>query len=236
MAIPGCYAWRDKNGVLPDFEALRLSGNAYILAFDGDAASNPSVNAALARLARYLRAKVAKVGLLQVPDDEEGRQRGLDDWLAEARFPDTAAVMRELQQHSVDSIDFDPLMGEDSAAARYRNRNRDVPTSTPAWTTWRTRRTRFWRLWTTPMPNPGFDRIYNRSDQRVSIHQTTAGPVVRPLSVASFRSRLHRAANFWRYLGEKRILCPAPAAAITGLFDAGPINERRSTAWFPIRC
>ncbi len=225
VAIPGCYAWRDKNGVLPDFEALRLSGNAYILAFDGDAASNPSVNAALARLARYLRAKGAKVGLLQVPDDEEGRQRGLDDWLAEARFPDTAAVMRELQQHSVDSIDFDPLMGEDSAAARYRNRNRDVPDIYAGVDDLAYQEDQILEALDDANADPGFDRIYNRSDQRVSIHQTTAGPVVRPLSVASFRSRLHRAANFWRYLGEQRILCPAPAVAITGLFDAGPINE-----------
>ena len=76
VAIPGCYAWRDKKGALADFEALRLSGNAFILAFDGDAVSNPSVNAALSRFARYLRAKGAVVGLLQVPDDEDGQQRG----------------------------------------------------------------------------------------------------------------------------------------------------------------
>ena len=111
VAIPGCYAWRDKGGALPDFEELRLSGNVFILAFDGDAASNPSVNNALARLARYLRAKGATVGLLEVPDDDEGDQRGLDDWLFEERFPDPATVMRELQLHTVDSIDFDPLRG-----------------------------------------------------------------------------------------------------------------------------
>ena len=225
VAIPGCYAWRDKNGVLPDFEALRLSGNAFILAFDGDAASNPSVNAALARLARYLRAKGAKVGLLQVPDDEDGRKRGLDDWLAEERLQNPAAVMRELQLHSVDSIDFDPLQGEDSAATRYRNRNRGVPDIYAGVDDLAYQEDQILEALDDANAVPGFDRIYNRSDQRVSISQTVSGPVVRPFSVASFRSRLHRIANFWRYLGDARILCPAPAAAIAGLFDAGPINE-----------
>ena len=225
VAIPGCYAWRDKNGVLPDFEALRLAGNAFILAFDGDAASNPSVNAALARLARYLRAKGAKVGLLQVPDDEDGRQRGLDDWLAEERFQDPSTVMRELQQHSVDSIDYDPMQGEDSAATRYRIRNRGMPDIYAGVDDLAYQEDQILAALDDANAASGSDRIYNRSDQRVTIQETVSGPVVRPFSVASFRSRLHRIANFWRYLGDTRILCPAPAAAIAGLFDAGPINE-----------
>ena len=225
VAIPGCYAWRDKNGVLPDFEALRLSGNAFILAFDGDAASNPSVNAALARFARYLRAKGAVVGLLQVPDDDDGRQRGLDDYLAEERFQDPGAVMRELQRHSVDSIDYDPLQGEDSAATRYRNRNRGMPDIYAGVDDLAYQEDQILEALDDANAASGADRIYNRSDQRVAIQETISGPVVRPFSVASFRSRLHRIANFWRYLGDARILCPAPAAAIAGLFDAGPINE-----------
>ena len=225
VAIPGCYAWRDKNGVLPDFEALRLSGNAFILAFDGDASSNPSVNAALARLARYLRARGAKVGLLEVPDDEEGRQRGLDDWLAQERFPDSAAVMRELQQHSVDSIDYDPLQGEDSPATRYRHRNRGLPDIYAGVDDLAHQEDQILEALDDANAVAGSDRIYNLSGQRVAIQQTLSGPVVRPFSVASFRSRLHRIANFWRYIGDTRILCPAPAAAIAGLFDAGPINE-----------
>ena len=225
VAIPGCYAWRDRGGVLPDFEALRLSGNAFILAFDGDAASNPSVNSALARLARYLRARGARVGLLEVPDDDEGRKRGLDDWLAEERFPDAAAVMRELQVHSVDSIEFDPLQGEDSAATRYRNRNRGLPDIYAGVDDLAYQEDQILEALDDANAVPGDERIYNRSDQRVSIQQTIGGPVVRPFTVPSFRSRLHRIANFWRYLGDVRILCPAPAAAIAGLFDAGPINE-----------
>ena len=225
VALPGCYAWRDKNGVLPDFEALRLSGNAFILAFDGDAASNPSVNAALARLARYLRAKGAVVGLLRVPDDAEGQKLGLDDWLAQERFPDSTTVMRELQRHSVDSIDYDPLQEEDSSATRYRNRNRGVPDIYAGVDDLAYQEDQILEALDDANAVPGFDRIYNRSDQRVSIHQTVSGPVVRPFTVASFRSRLHRIANFWRWLGDTRILCPAPAAAIAGLFDAGPVNE-----------
>ena len=225
VAIPGCYAWRDKNGVLPDFEALRLSGNAFILAFDGDAVSNLSVNNALARLARYLRAKGAVVGLLQVPDDEDGQQRGLDDWLAEERFSDSAVVMRELRRHSVDSIDFDPLQGEDSAATRYRNRNRGMPDIHAGVDDLAYQEDQILDALDDSNAVPGTDRIYNRSDQRVSIQQTVSGPVVRQFTVASFRSRLHRIANFWRYLGDTRVLCPAPATAIAGLFDQGPINE-----------
>ena len=225
VAIPGCYAWRDKNGVLPDFEALRLSGNAFILAFDGDAVSNLSVNNALARLARYLRAKGAKVGLLRVPDDEEGRQRGLDDWLAQERFSDPATVIRELQRRSLDSIDYDPMQGEDSAATRYRNRNRGMPDIYAGVDDLAYQEDQILEALDDANAASGADRIYNRSDQRVAIQETVSGPVVRPFSVASFRSRLHRMANFWRYLGDTRILCPAPAPAIAGLFDQGPINE-----------
>lgn len=216
VAIPGCYAWRDKNGALPDFEALRFPGNAFILAFDGDAASNPSVNAALARLARYLRAKGAKVGLLQAPDDEEGHKRGLDDWLAEERFPDHAAVMRELQRHSTDSIDYDPLQGVDSAATRYRNRNRGLPDIYAGVDDLAYQEDQILEALDDANSAPGSDRVYNRSDHRFSIHQTVSGPMVRPFSVASFRSRLP--------------LRPLPAS-----LTQGPSTNRPSTGWFPTR-
>ena len=150
---------------------------------------------------------------------------GLDDWLAEERFSDSAVVMRELRRHSVDSIDFDPLQGEDSAATRYRNRNRGMPDIYAGVDDLAYQEDQILDALDDSNAVPGTDRIYNRSDQRVSIQQTVSGPVVRQFTVASFRSRLHRIANFWRYLGDTRILCPAPATAIAGLFDQGPINE-----------
>ena len=98
VGLTGCDNWKGgkPSRVIPDFDALGIRGNRFLLAFDGDVASNRNVHRAAQGLADLLLGKGAgTVSTLALPDGW-----GLDDWLAREGFADANEVWTGLRQHS----------------------------------------------------------------------------------------------------------------------------------------
>ena len=98
VGLTGCNNWKggSPSRALPDFDALGIRGNRFLLAFDGDVTSNRDVHRAAQGLTDLLLGKGAdRVSTLVLPHD-----LGLDDWLARERFADANAVWRGLLQYS----------------------------------------------------------------------------------------------------------------------------------------
>ena len=86
ISLSGVDGWQGTNGkggktALADWKDIALNGRRVYLAFDSDAASNPSVAGALGRLGRYL-ARKADVRYCCLPIGDGGAKVGLDDYLA----------------------------------------------------------------------------------------------------------------------------------------------------------
>lgn len=60
VALAGVYNWRSKLGSLGDWEDIPLKGREVFICFDSDAADNPNVARAMARLGAWLRSKGAR--------------------------------------------------------------------------------------------------------------------------------------------------------------------------------
>ena len=80
LGINGSFGWRGKNRSeggstsLPDWEAVAVKGQPFVIALDGDVATNPDVHDAGARLSRWLMGKGARsVSFILLPP-----QLGLD--------------------------------------------------------------------------------------------------------------------------------------------------------------
>ena len=98
VGLTGCSNWKGGNPskAIPDFDALGIRGNRFLLAFDGDVTSILNVHRAAQGLADLLLGKgAATVSTLVLPDG-----LGLDDWLAREEFDDADEVWRGLRQHS----------------------------------------------------------------------------------------------------------------------------------------
>ena len=100
LGINGSFGWRGKNrseggtAPLPDWEAVAVKGQPFVIALDGDVATNPDVHSAGARLSQWLMGKGARsVSFILLPV-----HLGLDDWIAEQRAAglDDEAIRREL--------------------------------------------------------------------------------------------------------------------------------------------
>ncbi|MGO9156778.1 DUF3854 domain-containing protein [Mycobacterium sp.] len=84
VSINGVAGWRGTNAAggktaVADFNDIALNGRDVVLAFDGDVARKPPVQAELCKLAEYLKFKGARVAYLHLPDTDE--KTGLDDYL-----------------------------------------------------------------------------------------------------------------------------------------------------------
>jgi putative DNA primase/helicase len=87
IALNGVYGFRGKNAtggaaVLPDWEYIPVNERIVYLVFDSDAATNPRVEAALFRVARFLGSRRAIVKIVHLPHGENGKKTGLDDFFA----------------------------------------------------------------------------------------------------------------------------------------------------------
>jgi putative DNA primase/helicase len=86
LGLSGVYGWRGRNEFggltrLPEWEEVALNGREVALVFDSDARTNQNVQTALARLARWLEAKGARVTIL-LPPASDDHKVGVDDFLA----------------------------------------------------------------------------------------------------------------------------------------------------------
>jgi len=70
--------------LLTEFDAFHWRGRTVFIAFDSDAALNPNIQAAEARLVdELMRKRGAKVHIVRLPTAQDGSKVGLDDYLVE---------------------------------------------------------------------------------------------------------------------------------------------------------
>lgn len=95
LGVLGVWGWRGTNAeggktALADFEVVALNGRDVLLAFDSDVVTKRQVQAALARLAEFLKHRGARVRYVVLPSGPGGVKTGLDDFLASGRTVDDA--------------------------------------------------------------------------------------------------------------------------------------------------
>lgn len=84
IALGGVDSYQSKalgERLIPDLEAVAWERRDAVICYDSDAARNEHVCGALRRLADLLRDRGAKVRVLILPEGEEGKKVGLDDFL-----------------------------------------------------------------------------------------------------------------------------------------------------------
>lgn len=81
VGLTGVTAWKDKAGVIQDFNYIWLKGRKVFIVFDSDGAVNVNVKAAEIALAKELRRRGATVEAIRIPPGPAGRKEGLDDYL-----------------------------------------------------------------------------------------------------------------------------------------------------------
>jgi hypothetical protein len=88
VSVQGTWNWRGRNvfdglTAVADWEQIALNDRPVFIAFDSDAARNPSVHIAMARLKVFLEARGATVLIVYLPDRGDGSKCGADDYLAD---------------------------------------------------------------------------------------------------------------------------------------------------------
>jgi len=88
VGLTGVWGFKGRNPlggttILADFDYIAFKGRGVYIVFDSDAASNPHVRLALARLAEHLRRKGAAVHIIRIPAGPNGEKVGVDDYLAQ---------------------------------------------------------------------------------------------------------------------------------------------------------
>lgn len=81
LTLTGTFNWRNRQGVLADFEDVALKDRQVVVCFDSDARTKPQVNRAMARLGGVLKQRGARVLYCVVPALGAGKT-GADDFLA----------------------------------------------------------------------------------------------------------------------------------------------------------
>lgn len=84
VGLTGVFNWRNKQGVLGDWEEVPIKGRPVVLCFDADAAGNRNVQMAMSRAGAWFRSRGAsKVHYVVVPGQVEGVEtKGVDDFFA----------------------------------------------------------------------------------------------------------------------------------------------------------
>jgi len=81
VALQGVWCWQRGGVPLPEWEEIPLHGRGVFVVFDSDVMTNPKVAVALERLAGFLGSRGAEVGVVCLPDAEDGSKVGADDYL-----------------------------------------------------------------------------------------------------------------------------------------------------------
>lgn len=82
IALPGVWNFKAKgeSSLLPTLERIQWQGRVVKIVFDSDAATNEGIRHAESWLARNLKTRGAKVSIVRLPSDGDGKV-GLDDYL-----------------------------------------------------------------------------------------------------------------------------------------------------------
>ncbi len=95
VGLGGVFNWASDGELLPELSVWKWHGRNVFLVFDSDAALNPNIQLAEARLVdELMRKRGAKVYLVRLPHNSDGSKCGLDDFLLSngpARFPSRVA-------------------------------------------------------------------------------------------------------------------------------------------------
>jgi hypothetical protein len=84
VGLGGVFNYLDKGALLPALRLIKWKKRKVFLNFDSDAATNPNIMTAEARLAEELaRRQGAKVHLVRLPDAADGSKQGIDDYIVE---------------------------------------------------------------------------------------------------------------------------------------------------------
>jgi len=82
VGLGGVFNFFREGALLPELEAFQWKGRSVYICFDSDAAHNPQIQAAEARLAQELSMKrQAVLHLVRLPDGKGGAKQGVDDFL-----------------------------------------------------------------------------------------------------------------------------------------------------------
>lgn len=84
IGLGGVDVWRaGKRGIdlLPQLREVEWAGRSVVVVFDSDAATNPNVTAAQRRLAGALTERGARPLIVALPQGDDGKKQGLDDFL-----------------------------------------------------------------------------------------------------------------------------------------------------------
>lgn len=226
VGINGCWGWRSRGVVLPDFELIDFRDKVVFVGFDADALTNEDVNQALARFAPILRRRGAKrVLLLRVPLGDDDKVRGLDDWLAAERFETAEQVWAALHSNCSDTLDLDPLEDHDSPAGRYRNRDRTLPDVYAGDDSVVFQQSEIQAAYREGNREADTDRVYNFHGDLARVVDTRLGTVIRPLKADAYRYIVSRYVNFWRWQNKHRILCRPPMSVMSSVFQLGVTDE-----------
>lgn len=84
VGLTGVFNWRNRQGVLGDWEEIPIKGRPVVLCFDADAAGNRNVQMAMSRAGAWFRSRGAsKVHYVVVPAQVDGTPvKGVDDFFA----------------------------------------------------------------------------------------------------------------------------------------------------------
>ncbi len=87
MSLNGVYGFLQRKVVVSELDEIALSGRVVRIAFDSDVMTNPSVMDALSRLAGAITRRGGRVEMVQLPEGEDARKVGLDDFFAAGGKP-----------------------------------------------------------------------------------------------------------------------------------------------------
>jgi DNA polymerase-1 len=108
LALRGVDNWTSGQGTaLEEWRDVRLLGRRVGIAYDSDLAVNRNVRGAARRLAKYLVRRGAQVSYVLIPGYDDGRKRGLDDWLVDHPGADPWTLAAGTLPDLLDEIDPD---------------------------------------------------------------------------------------------------------------------------------
>ena len=81
VGLGGVFNFMNEGDLLPALRDIDWKGRTAFLAFDSDAATNPMIMTAEARLADHLSKLGAEVHVVRLPDGKNGAKQGIDDYL-----------------------------------------------------------------------------------------------------------------------------------------------------------
>lgn len=81
IGLGGVFNFMNEGDLLPALRGIEWKGRTTFLTFDSDAATNPMILTAEARLADHLSRLGAEVHVVRLPDGANGSKQGIDDYI-----------------------------------------------------------------------------------------------------------------------------------------------------------